>query len=73
MSSITPELYDLIVKLVDDRVKGINVEREVLDKLVIKVDQLVEAQKRTEERLKLESQCRTEKRLEQPAETQEKT
>jgi seryl-tRNA synthetase len=66
MSSITPELYDFIVKVVDDKVKDIRVTREEFDKLIATVDKLAEAQRRTEQRLEqlAEAQRRTEERLE---------
>ena len=64
--SLTPELYDLIVRIVEDRVRGIKVTREEFDKLVKAVGQLADAQRRTEEQLKqlAEAQRRTEERLE---------
>ena len=82
MSSITPELYEFIVKVVDDRVKEIKVTREEFDKLTSTVDKLAEAQHKTEERLQrleatverlAEAQQRTEQRLEQLAEAQQRT
>mgnify|MGYP000344840001 CR=1 FL=1 len=74
--SITPELYEFIVKVIEDRVKEIKVTREEYDKLekavrelAEKVKELAEAQKRTEERLGelVEAQRRTEERLDQLA------
>jgi len=66
MPSITPELYDFIVKVVDDKVKDIRVTREEFDKLTATVDKLAEAQHRTEQRVEqlTEVQRRTEERLE---------
>ena len=70
--SVTPELYDLIVKIVEDKVREIKVTREEFDKLVKavrelaeKVDELAEAQRRTEERVNelAEAQRRTEESL----------
>ena len=60
--SLTPELYDLIVKIVDDRVRGIKVTREEFDKLRRSMEEgferlenaitrLAEAQRRTEGRV----------------------
>ncbi|MGC9189709.1 MAG: hypothetical protein ACP5GG_03205 [Conexivisphaera sp.] len=58
MATLTPELYDVIVRIVDDKVKDIKVTREEFDKLAAvvgqlaqRIDQLAEAQRRTEERL----------------------
>jgi|BEDMetMinimDraft_2_1075160.scaffolds.fasta_scaffold04389_3 Chromosome segregation ATPases len=57
--SISPELYELIIKIVDERVKEIKVTREEYDKLKRSVDRLsravqnlINAQKRTEEIVK---------------------
>jgi len=63
--SLTPELYDIIVKIVDDRVKEIKVTREAFDKLSETVAELVEAQKRTDEQINklIEVQKRSEERL----------
>ena len=49
--SITPELYEFITKVVEDKVKEIRVTREDLDKLVSTVKELTQAQARSEERL----------------------
>ncbi len=77
VASLTPELYEIIVKIVEDKVKEIKVTREEFDKLVATVGQLAEAQRRTEERLNqlaervdqlAEAQRRTEERLNQLAE-----
>ena len=62
MVSLTPELYDLIVRIIDDRVKEIKVTREEFDKLRKSMEErferlenaitrLAEAQRRTEERV----------------------
>ncbi|MEM1717844.1 MAG: hypothetical protein QXF49_00650 [Thermosphaera sp.] len=76
MTQITPELYEFIVKVVEDRVREIKVTREEFDKLTNSVNKLAEAQRRTEERLEqlaarvdqlAEAQRRTEERLEQLA------
>ena len=73
--SLTPELYDLIVRIVEDRVREIRVTREEFDKLVKAVEQLADAQRRAEEQLKqlAEAQRRTEERLERLAEAQRRT
>jgi uncharacterized protein YoxC len=84
MATLTPELYDMIVRIVDDKVKDIKVTREEFDKLAAvvgqlaqRVEQLAEAQRRTEERLDqlaqrveqlAEAQRRTEERLDKLAE-----
>ncbi len=76
--SLTKDLYDLIVKIVEDKVRDIKVTREEFEKLSAAVRDLAEAQRRTEERLdKLaetvdhlaEAQRRTEERLDKLAET----
>jgi len=70
--SITPELYEFITKVIEDKVKEIKVTREEFDKLTKVVRELAEAQRRTEERLNelamrvdqlAEAQRRTEERL----------
>ncbi|MEM1674091.1 MAG: hypothetical protein QXN24_07540 [Candidatus Bathyarchaeia archaeon] len=84
--SITPELYDFIVKVVEDRVRDIRVTREEFDRLRKDMDEhfrrledavaeLAEAQKRTEEELKAlaEAQRMTEVRLNALAEAQKRT
>ena len=40
MATLTPELYDVIVRIVDDKVKDIKVTREEFDKLAAVVGQL---------------------------------
>ena len=49
--SLTKDLYDLIVKIVEDKVRDIKVTREEFEKLSAAVRDLAEAQRRTEERL----------------------
>ncbi|MEM3955730.1 MAG: hypothetical protein QW424_03140 [Candidatus Bathyarchaeia archaeon] len=84
--SITPELYDFIVKVVEDKVRDIRVTREEFDRLRKDMDEhfrrledavagLTEAQRRTEEGLKslAEAQKRTEEELKALAETQRRT
>jgi len=68
--SITPELYDFIVKLIEEKVREVKVTREAFDKLASTVRSLTRAQRRTEERLNqlAEAQSRTEERLNQLAE-----
>ena len=86
MSSLTPELYDLIVRIVEDKVKDIKVTREEFDKLRRTIDErlskleeaitrLTEAQKRTEERIGelAQAQRKTEERIEQLAQAQKRT
>ena len=75
MPSISTELYEFIIKIVDERVKEIKVTREEFNKLIEEVRQLVksidrlaEAQKRTEERVD-----RLSKALEELAEAQKRT
>lgn len=84
--SITPELYDFVVKVVEDKVRDIRVTREEFNRLRKDMDEhfrrledavtkLAEAQKRTEEELKIlaEAQRRTEERLNTLAEAQKRT
>ena len=73
-NKITAELYEFIVKVVEDKVREIRVTREEFDKLAAAINRLAEAQTRTEERLNklTEAQQRTEQRLNQLAATVEK-
>ena len=87
--SISPELYEFIVKVIEDKVKDIKVTREEFDKLSKnvrilseKIEVLVEAQRQTEERLNelakrvndlAEAQRRTEEQVNQLAEAQRRT
>ena len=75
MSSITPELYEFIIKVVDEKVKEIKVSREAFDrltkeirKLAEAITKLTEAEKLTEERVD-----RLSKALEALAEAQKQT
>ncbi|RLF14008.1 MAG: hypothetical protein DRJ97_07015 [Thermoprotei archaeon] len=70
--SITPELYEFIVKVVEDRVRDVKVTREsfegltaTVNKLAEQIKELAEAQRRTEEGLSklAEAQLKTEERL----------
>ena len=40
--TLTPELYDVIVKIIEDKVKEIKVTREEFDRLRLTVDKLSE-------------------------------
>ena len=73
-NKITAELYEFIVKVIEDKVREIRVTREEFDKLAAAINRLAEAQARTEERLNklTEAQQRTEQRLNQLAATVEK-
>lgn len=66
--NLTPELYDIIVRIVDDRVREIKVTREEFNRLTSAVRELAEAQRRTEERLN-----KLAERVDQLAEAQRKT
>jgi len=59
---INAELYELIVKIVEDKTRDIRVAREEYDRLVATIKELATAQRRTEERLNrlAEAQQRTE-------------
>jgi len=73
-NKITAELYEFIVKVIEDKVREIRVTREEFDKLAAAINRLAEAQARTEERLNklTEAQQRTEQRLNQLVATVEK-
>ena len=80
--ALTPELYEAIVRIVDQRVGEVKVTREDFDKLARTVSELggtvrelAEAQKRTEQRVEelAEAQKRTEQRVEDLAEAQKRT
>ncbi|MHA1279648.1 MAG: hypothetical protein ACTSQ8_20790, partial [Candidatus Helarchaeota archaeon] len=62
---ITSELYELIVKIVEDKVKDIGIAHNAFDNLTNSIDKLAEAQKRTEERVGelAEAQKRTDTHL----------
>ena len=72
---ISRDLYEFIIKIVDDRVRDIRVTREEFDRLSSIVRELAEAQRRTEERVNelAEAQKRTEERLNELAEAQKRT
>ncbi len=80
--ALTPELYEAIVRIVDQRVGEVKVTREDFDKLTKTVSELAgtvrelaEAQKRTDERLQelAGAQKGTEQRLGALAEAQKRT
>ena len=80
--SITPELYEFITKVVEDKVKEIKVAREEFDKLVKtveelskKIDKMAEIQSETLRILEelAKAQKRTEERLNMLAEAQRRT
>ena len=72
---ITAEMYKAIIAVVDERVKEIKVTREDFDSLRSVVQQLAEAQRRTEQRVEelAQAQKRTEQRLEELAQAQKRT
>ena len=80
--TITPELYEFIVKVVEDKVREIRVTREEFEKLREHIDRFIKVQVRTGERLEqlteavnrlAEAQARTEEELERLAEAQRRT
>lgn len=87
--ALTPELYETIIRIVDQRVGEVKVTREDFDKLTKTVSELAgtvrelaEAEKRTDERLQelagaqkdlAETQKRTDERLQELAEAQKRT
>ena len=79
---ITPEIRAEIVKIVDERIREAHVTKEdfselkaIVKELGIKVGQLAEAQKKTEQRVEelAEAQKKTEQRVEELVEAQKKT
>lgn len=72
---ISPELYDFIIKIVEDKVKDIKVTKVSFDRLSNKVERLEEAQEKTESAVKElnESQKNTEIILKELAEAQKNT
>ncbi len=79
---ITGEVYKTIVKIVDERMKGIRVTREDFNDLKAIVKDLAKAQEKAEERLArledavaelAEAQRRTEEKVEELAEAQKRT
>ena len=79
---ITPSLKKGIVKIIDDRIKESHVTKEdfselkgIVKDLGVKVGELAEAQKRTEQRVEelAEAQKRTEQRVEELADAQKRT
>jgi len=73
--ALTGELYEAVVKIVDDRVGEIKVAREMYDRLVGAISELTEAQKRTELSLSTLSErtTRLEESMEKLAEAQKLT
>ena len=73
--ALTSELYETVVRIVDDRIREIKVTREMYDRLVEAVTELADAQKRTEQRLTelADAQKRTEQRLTELAEAHRRT
>ena len=62
---ISAELYEFVIKVVDDRVREIKVTREDFNALKQVVEELVQAQKKTEQRVEelAQAQKKTEERL----------
>ena len=62
---ISAELYEFVIKVVDDRVREIKVTREDFNALKQVVEELAQAQKRTEQRVEelAQAQKKTEERL----------
>ncbi len=80
--ALTAELYELIVKVVEEKIKDLRVQREEFESLTKAISKLAEAQGKTEERVGelAEAQKKTEervrelaKRVEELAEAQKKT
>ena len=65
---ISAELYEFVIKVVDDRVREIKVTREDFNALKQVVEELAQAQKKTEERL-----GRVEAAVEELAQAQKRT
>ena len=62
---LTKELYETVIRIVDERVESIKVSREEYEKLLNAIYELTLAQKKTEERINelAEAQRRTEERI----------
>ena len=73
--ALTGDLYDAVVRIVEDRVKEVKVSREFYDRLIETVSSLADAQKQTQEQLDrlVEAQKRTEERLDRLADAQKRT
>jgi len=72
---ISTELYEFVIRVVDDRVREIKVTREDFNALKQVVEELVQVQKKTEQRVEqlAQAQKKTEIRLEELAQAQKKT
>ena len=79
---ISAELYEFVIKVVDDRVREIKVTREDFNALKQVVEELAQAQEKTEQRLGrveaaveqlAQAQKKTEQRVEELAQAQKKT
>jgi len=72
---ISAELYEFVIKVVDDRVREIKVTREDFNALKQVVEQLAQAQEKTEQRVEelAQAQKKTEQRVEELAQAQKKT
>ncbi|MHA1341383.1 MAG: hypothetical protein ACTSO2_15520, partial [Promethearchaeota archaeon] len=75
LDEFSPELYNFVSKIVDDRIKDIKVTREEFNKLRETVQELVEAQKRTDKSIQelTEAQKTTDKSIQELAEAQKRT
>ena len=65
-AGVTAEVYKTIVTIIDERVKEIKVKREDFNALRDVVEELAQAQRRTEQRVEelAQAQCRTEEAVE---------
>jgi len=74
-SGLTAEMYRVVVAIVDERVKEIRVTREDFNALQGVVQELAQAQARTEQRIEelAQAQARTEQRVEELAQAQART
>lgn len=73
--AITTELYEFIVKVVEEKTEGIRLLRQDFNDLKAVVFELAQAQKRTEERIEelAQAQKRTEIKVEELAEAQKRS
>jgi len=75
INKITPDVYKAIIAIVDERIKELRISREDFRELKGTMEELAQAQARTEKRVEelAQAQARTEKRVEELAQAQART
>jgi len=75
INRVTPEVYRTIVAIVDERVKELHISREDFHELKKTVEELAQAQARTEKAIErlTQAQAKTEERVEELAQAQART